>query len=181
MCSHKSNGPGMSHELALHIWLPRLVWVRRNPQTKTNDLSNHQAEPKAKIPAGKKCIVDRGCRDKKDPGLAPPNSFDSEELRTFKARCRMRQESFHSKLDRFGVVQQRFRSSAAKHEMCFFAVCVLCQCEMEIISPVFQVQSCHSGWFADACFPSSATHMKLRIAVLCSNHLLQFSHLLQNE
>jgi len=87
--SHKENGPGLSYELALHIWESRLLWVKRNPRTKTNDISNYKAELKSKVPPNKKVIVDRGYRDQKDRRLATPNSYDSEELRVFKARARM--------------------------------------------------------------------------------------------
>jgi len=51
----------------------------------------------------------------------------------------MRQEGFHSKLEVFGCLNQPFRNSVERHEDCFFAVCVICQYDMELVSPLFEV------------------------------------------
>jgi len=137
--SHKKNGPGLSYELALHIWEPRLIWLKRNAKTKTNDLGNYKSELKGKVPASKKLVVDRGYHDSKDKQLAPPNSYDTEELQIFKAHARMRQEGFHAKIEAFGCLHQRFRHSVKWHEDCFTACCIICQYQMELVSPVYDV------------------------------------------
>jgi len=85
--SFKKNGPGLSYEIAVHLWESRVIWAKRNPITKTNDLSNYKTELKGKVPINRKLIVDRGYRDSRDRRLAPPNSYDAEELRIFKARA----------------------------------------------------------------------------------------------
>lgn len=138
----KKNGPGLSYELALHIYLPQLVWVKKNTKTKTNDRANF-VEPgglRSKIPDGKIAVADRGYRRTGgDPKVATPNSLDSVQLRTFKARCQMRQESFHSRIKRFRALQDGFRHGEDRHQTCFEAVCVLCVYEMELVNPLFDV------------------------------------------
>ena len=99
----------------------------------------YKSDLKAKIPAGKKIVVDSGYRDKADPKLAPPNSHDSEELRTFKARAKMRQESFNKRMKRFKCLDGKFRHGRDRHQSCFEAIAVTCQYEMELVSPPFDV------------------------------------------
>ena len=55
MYSWKSNGAGVSWELALHLYEPRLVWAKRNEKTKTNDRQNfvEAGGLRDQIPAGK--------------------------------------------------------------------------------------------------------------------------------
>lgn len=109
--SWKSNGPGLSYELALHLFEPRLVWVKQNAITKHNDRQNF-VEPgglREKIPDGKKAIADRGYRGRGgDAKVAHPNSWDISALRTFKARGRMRQEAFHARVKCFKTLDGKF-------------------------------------------------------------------------
>lgn len=140
--SWKLNGPGVSWELALHLREPRLVWIKRNAKTKTNDRANfvEAGGLRDQIPAGKKAVADRGYRGRGgDPKVAAPNSYDSEKLKTFKRRARMRQETFNRRLKRFHCLTDEFRHSLERHEACFEAVCVVCCYEMELISPLFEV------------------------------------------
>jgi len=140
---HKSNGPGLSYELALDVWKSRLVWAKRKPITKDNDRKffARAGGLRSKIPDGKKAIADRGYRGKGgDAKVATPNSFDHPLLKEFKARARMRQESFNQRIERFGALAAgRFVHSKERHEDIFFAVCVICCYEMELVSPLFDV------------------------------------------
>jgi len=140
---HKSNGPGLSYELALHIWSSRLVWMSYNPITKDNDRKCfvRPGGLRSKIPHGKKAIADNGYRGKGgDPKVATPNSHDSPLLREFKARARMRQESYNSRIKRFAcLTTARFNHSRDRHVLCFEAVNVICQYEMELVAPLFHV------------------------------------------
>jgi len=141
--SHKLNGPGLSHEPALHLWEPRLVWVKQNPITKHSDRMNF-AEPgglRGQIPDGHKATTDRGCRGKGgDPKVAVPSSHDSNDLRTLKARARMRQESFHTCIKLFKCIDGKFNHDRKCHEMCFECCCIICCHEMELINPLFDIQ-----------------------------------------
>jgi hypothetical protein len=50
----------MSYELALHLWVSRLVWVRWNPITKHNDRQNFTSPGGllSHIPDGKKAVTE---------------------------------------------------------------------------------------------------------------------------
>lgn len=138
--TYKHTGPGLSYELALNLWKSELVWVNANDRTKDNDRANSVKHLRAMIPEGKKAVTDRGYRGRGgDPKVAAPNTWDPPELRTFKARGRMRQEAFHSRIKRFNCLTDSFRHSRSKHALCFETVCVLLQYEMELVSPLFDV------------------------------------------
>jgi hypothetical protein len=137
--SHKFNGPGLCYELALSVFENKLVWMRGPFKASRSDLGIYRGELKGMLPAHKRVVCDGGYRDKMDPRLATPNSNDPEELRTFKARCRMRQENFNSRIKRFGCLKQDFRHSMERHGDCFEAICVTCVFEMELVSPMFDV------------------------------------------
>jgi len=137
--SHKSNGPGLSYELALHLFESKLVWLKGPLPAAKPDLGIYQSELKQKIPTGKKAVTDGGYGDKKDPKLSQPNSHDTELLRTFKARARMRQEAFHSRLKRFHCLTDMFRHGQERHGTCFIAVAVICAYEMELVAPMWDI------------------------------------------
>ena len=64
----------------------------------------------------RKAVTDRGYRGKHgDPKVATPNSHDADELQTFKARARMRQEHFHSRIKRFRCLTGQFRHTQEQH------------------------------------------------------------------
>jgi len=120
---------------------PADVWMAHNPVTKDNDRKCF-IQPgglRSRIPTGKKAIADNGYRGKGgDPKVATPNSHDPDLLREFKARARMRQESFNSRIKSFDCLNTaRFLHSRDRHVQCFEAVCVICCYEMEMVSPVF--------------------------------------------
>ena len=136
--SWKENGPGLAYELALSTREPKLVWINGPKKPKRNtDIVIFNSKLKDKIPAGKKIVTDRGYRG--SSVFASPSSHDTEELRTFKARARMRQEAFHSRIKRFNCMTDQFRHSMARHGSCFVAICVILQFEMDVVSPIWDV------------------------------------------
>jgi hypothetical protein len=90
----------------------------------------------AKIPAGKKVIGDKGYRGEKAI-ISTPNSHDPEDVRHFKSRVRARHESFNAKIKNFACLDVRFRHGIVKHRICFEAVCVIVQYQLENGSPLF--------------------------------------------
>ena len=122
--SHKYHGAGISYELALHLFQPRLVWVQQNTKTSTNDRRNFvQNGLRDRIPPGKKAITDQAYHGKGgDIKVSAPNSDDAEELRTFKARARMRQAAFHGQLKRMSCLTAQFRHGKKRHVTCFEAL-----------------------------------------------------------
>lgn len=140
---HKSNGPGLSYELALDLWSSRLVWMAFNPVTKDNDRRNfvRPGGLRSRIPDGKKAIADNGYRGRGgDVKVAHPNSHDHPLLREFKARARMRQESFNQRIKRFDcLTTARFTHTRERHVLCFEATTVICCYEMELLKPLFHL------------------------------------------
>ena len=137
--SHKFNGPGVAYEFALSIYTSHLVWIREPYKAGTSDKAIYNRELKAKIPKGHFVVADGGYRDSKDKSLATPNPRDPEELLIFKARARMRQEAFHSRLKRFECLNSKFRHTAEQHKACCEVVCVIIQYEIQLGTPLFDV------------------------------------------
>lgn len=92
-----------------------------------------------KILRGKRAVADRAYRGEKKRYTSVPNATDEEELRKFKARARMRQETFNARIKNFKVLDERFRHGFEKHKAVFEAVCVICQYQLENGSPLFEV------------------------------------------
>jgi len=137
--AHKFKGPGLGYEIALHLWESRMVWLRHSERTGWNDITVYRQQLKTMIPDGKKVIADGGYRDAEDPQISTPNVYDLPELKTFKARARMRQEHFHNRIKNFTCLTSQFRHSEDRHAQCFEAICVILCFEMELISPLFDV------------------------------------------
>lgn len=141
--SHKTNGPAQNWEVALHLWESKVVWVKGSgPAGAHGDMDVFYSELGHKIPVGKKVIGDKGYRGEPEV-ITVANSFDSDEVRNFKNRARARQEAFNSKLKKYNCLSHKFRHKFAKQFVCFDAVAVLCQYEMEgpagISKPLFDV------------------------------------------
>lgn len=137
--SHKFNGPGLSYEIALDLFTSRCVWVHGPFKAGKSDKSIYKSKLRGKIPQGKKAVADGGYICSKWPELATPNHNDPELLRTFKARARMRQESFHTRVKQFQCLNVPFRHSFKKHQTCFMAACVIAQYDVELCTPLFDV------------------------------------------
>ena len=71
--------------------------------------------------------------------LSTPNILDDVESRTFKKRVRARQESVNSRLKHFKILTTKFRHALDKHQLVFYALCVLLQEEFRAVSPLYDV------------------------------------------
>jgi len=138
--SHKFHGPGLGCELALSLFVDELVWLRGPAPAGDSDMKTCKSDLKGRIPKGKKAIVDGGHKDSRDLELSRTNTHDEHELRKLKSRAKARQEHFHSRVKRFKSVSGDFRHGIDRHRICFEAICVICQHEMELTSPLFDVQ-----------------------------------------
>lgn len=90
---------------------------------------------------GKKCIADSGYQGY--PKLVSRyNQFDSDEVREFKTRARMRHEKFNALLKMFECLDSRFRHKPdmeKKLQWCFEAVAVIVTFKMELGEPLFDI------------------------------------------
>jgi hypothetical protein len=92
----------------------------------------------AKIPAGKRVIADKGYRG--EPAIiSTPNPHDPPDVRHFNSRTRARHESFNARIKNFSCLEERFRHGIDKHRICFKAICVIVQYQLENGSPLLIV------------------------------------------
>jgi hypothetical protein len=99
----------------------------------THDITIYREELKNKIPAGKRAIGDKGYRGEPNT-ISTPSSRDPEELRRFKSRARARHESFNGRIKNFKCLAERFRHGKHKHQICFEAVCVIVQYQLDMMN-----------------------------------------------
>lgn len=136
--SHKSNGPGLSYEIALMVYKQQVVHRKGPEPAATSDVAIFTAPGglKEKIPEGKKAIGDRLYKDEK---CSIRNDRDPKEVKIFKRRVRARHENFNGRLKNFKILSTKFRHDIKKHQVVFDAVCVICQYDMENGNPLFDV------------------------------------------
>jgi hypothetical protein len=136
--SHKFKQAGLAYEVALSVFQNKVVSVNGPFPASVNDTTIFRDGIRDMIPEGKRAIVDNGYKGK-DPKYSKPNSVDSPALRNFKGRARSRQECFNSRLKNFHCLSENFRHGEEKHKVCFEAIAVIGQYQLELGSPLFDV------------------------------------------
>lgn len=141
--SHKFKQAGLAYEVAVSIFEDRCVWINGPFPAGKNDLSIFRAGLKDRM-AGKLGVGDKGYRGESDL-ISLPNSQDSEEVREFKSRALARHEKFNGQIKNFACMSEKFhhgglgQQTFEKHQMCFEAVAVICQYQLENGSPMMVV------------------------------------------
>ena len=138
--SHKLNKPGISYEIALHLFKNKVAWVNGPFQAGQSDLHIFRSEGglKSRIPPGKLVIADKGYNGESEV-VSTPNDFDTDAVKVFKQRARARQESFNSRIKEFKILSQCFRSKHDLHGIVFEAVCVIAQFSLENGRPLMEL------------------------------------------
>ena len=166
--SHKFNQAGVGYELAVSLRENALVWMNGPFVASKHDVTIFRENGlKAKTPISKKGIAVRGYQGEKDI-LCTPNSQDTPELRKLKVstvvlllfpsfavpathiigtiihpphqtRARARHETFNARIKNFACLDARFRHGISKHKICFEAVCVIVQYQLENGAPLFDL------------------------------------------
>lgn len=136
--SHKFKRAGLAYEVAISVFMNRVVSINGPFPASVNDTTIFKGGVRKKIPSGRQAVVDNGYKGK-DPTMSRPNPLDSKAVRQFKGRVRSRQECFNAGLKRFKCLRDQFRHGETKHKVCFEAVAVICQYQMENGSPLFDV------------------------------------------
>ena len=135
--SHKFKQAGLAYEIALSIYENKCVWINGPFAAGKNDVSIFRSALKQRM-AGKLGIADKGYRGEAVL-LAASSSLDTPEVREFKSRALARHEKFNGQMKNFGCLSEQFRHGLEKHKMCFEAVGVICQCQLENGSPLMVV------------------------------------------
>jgi hypothetical protein len=143
--SHKFDQSGLVYELACSVFENALVWIRGPFPASKNDAGIFSAKHSTrkglmdKIPKGHKAIADNGYKGDFGGKLTKSSSMDSENLRRIKSRAKAQQESFNAQIKKCGVLDHRFRHGIKKHKICFEAVCVIVQYQLEAGDGLFDV------------------------------------------
>lgn len=139
--SFKHHCAGFNYELGVALRESKLVWMNGPYEAgKYNDIKIFREEGlKAKLQStGKMAIGDHGYRGYPKL-LSFANSHDTEEVRKFKSRARLRQEKYNALLKCFECLNSRFRHSKEKLQACLEAVAVLVQYKMEFGEPLYDI------------------------------------------
>lgn len=137
MWSHKYNTSGVNYEIALCIWTNQVAWVRGPHKATAHDLSVFRDGLLARVPPGKKVIGDSIYTG--EECLCNHSSFDSDAVRTFKARVRARHETFNERLARFECLKNCWRGKIRMHKEVFEAIAVLCAYQIRDEEPLFPI------------------------------------------
>ena len=143
-CSYKFKSAGLAYEVGIAIYHNKIVWINGPYQAADHDKEIYMSKLKKKMPAGKKCVADRGYRGEEEgeTTLSIRNTQDSQEVKDFKRRVRARHENLNARLKAFEILDSSFRARkdrCKKHKAAFEAVCVLVQYDMEHDHPLFDV------------------------------------------
>lgn len=139
--TYKHHCAGFNYEIALSLRESRCHWINGPYKAgKYNDIKIfRECGLKDKLRAtGKKVIADSGYQGYPDL-VSRYNSLDSEEVREFKTRSRMRHEAFNGMCKVFECLDSDFRHSREQLQLCFEAVAVIVCYQMEMGSPLFDI------------------------------------------
>jgi len=138
--SHKYNKAGVNYELGIAISTSDLVWMNGPFKAGRSDKKVFKEKglmDKLKT-IGKKAIGDQGYIGYQDL-ISTYNAHDTRGVKKFKSRALKRHENFNGMTKRFDCLDGRFRHGADKFAICFEAVCVLCQYQLECGMPLYDV------------------------------------------
>ena len=142
--SFKLNGAGLRCEFGIDLFRSNLIWMNGYfLPGKVNDntiFAEHGVKEKL-ASIGKKALGDKIYNGHPDE-CSTFNSVDAAVVSKCKARVQMRHKIFNGMVKEFNVLTAPFRhepDKMKKHEACFEAVAVLCQCRMEHGEPLFDL------------------------------------------
>ena len=153
---HKTKSAGLTYELALAIRRQALVWINGPfPAGAKNDGSIFRGGTKKmkidewdksslyfKMPPNTRAVADSGYAGVSK--VTTTHQKHSKSLKKFLTRAKQRQESFHTRLKSFHILEDRFRHGTSTknkmdlHKMCVEAVCVIVQYDIENGNPIFE-------------------------------------------
>jgi hypothetical protein len=138
--SHKYGKAGLNYELAISLFKSQVVSMKGPYAAGANDLKVFITKglEQQLLADGIKAIGDGGYHGHQK-SISAPNPHDSAGVRLFKSRALKRHETFNGIMKNFDSLSGRFRHSVARFENCFEAVCVICQYQIEIELPLFDI------------------------------------------
>lgn len=140
--SHKYNKAGVNYEIGISLKHSKVVWLNGPFKAGESDQKTFRERGlRAKLRQhGKKVIADGGYHAEEDfDVLALPNTLDKPLVKKFKRRALKRHEKFNGMTKTFNCLSQRFRHPIHRFPDCFEAVCVICQYQLDMGSPLYNV------------------------------------------
>ena len=139
--SYKHNAAGFLYEIGLSMAESSCVWINGPFEAGTyNDVKIFKEKGLYnKLKATKKRMIADGGYRGYPKYVSTPNPLDSEEVKLFKSRARMRHEKFNGTLKTFECLDSRFRHSKDRLQACFEAVVVIVQYMMETGEPLYDI------------------------------------------
>lgn len=140
--SHKKQRAGYAYELGICLFSSNLIWMSGPHKAGQNDKTIF-----AKPGGLKEALAEHGIMaigDKFYNGhpneMSCYNAYDSDEVKLFKRRALLRQESFNSLLKQYAILEGRFRHAGReKFEIAFEAIAVICQYRIERECPLWEI------------------------------------------
>jgi hypothetical protein len=139
--SFKHNAAGFLYEIGLSMAESSCVWINGPFEAGTyNDVKVFREKGLYnKLKATKKRMIADGGYRGYPKIVSTPNPLDSEEVKLFKSRARMRHEKFNGTIKTFECLDSRFRHSKERLQTCFEAVVVVVQYMMEMGEPLYDI------------------------------------------
>ena len=135
--SHKCNKAGLCYELGVSLSESRLVWMNGKFRAGLSGNSIFQNKGlKLKLESTRKRAIGDGNYTGNPHVVSTPNKHDSAGVKLFKLRALKRHEKFNGMIKCFDCLIGRFRHSADRLEQCVEAVCIICQCKLEMGNPL---------------------------------------------
>jgi hypothetical protein len=131
----KTGGCAVKYEIGLSVHHQQVVWINGPFKGSESDITIFREKGlKGKLAPGKKIIADRGYETTR-PGeqemVSTPNGHDPKQLKKFKSRARSRHETFNGRVKEYHCMSETFRNGKEKHKICFEAICVIIQYQMD--------------------------------------------------
>ena len=124
---------GYTYEVALSLFEDKCIWMNGPFFQRRNALSNFRSGLMDKMaPGGEVGIADKEYQGE-PKFLETLSSNDRETLKMFKRRACARQQKFNARIKCFGSLSREFDGEDGfdKHQLCFEAVVVICQYQLE--------------------------------------------------
>ena len=137
--SFKFKGPAFRHEIGVGLTNGWIVWASKGyPAGRNPDITIFRKELKQiLLNLGEMAIADKGYRG--EPEVIDRPDAGSLEWQEKKKLARSRHETVNGRIKKFNVMGNKFRHDMDLHDVCFDAVVVIVQLNIENGEPLFEV------------------------------------------
>jgi hypothetical protein len=91
---------------------------------------------KSKIPAGKRAVGNSGYAGKPEH-VTVKSHLDSDAVKALKRRAQACHNTFHGRIEKLKILDERFFHGLKKHKAAFETACIIMQYDLENGNPLF--------------------------------------------